>query len=417
MANVKVSDLVTVTPTTNDLVLLSQSGTTRNASVSDIRGVVNDLTSGGVDKSLSAEQGKNINNKIGDLTSLTTTDKTNVVNAIKENTTKLSTLANKNYCINGNFDIWQRGTSFNAPPHASFTTDRFMVANVITGSIPTLVHSQRQLINGELDGSNFCYRIASDSLGVLNSNDYYQLSTHIENGTRKLCGASKKVTVSFYAKSSIANKKLLCHLFQKYGTGGSPSTSEYIAGKPVVLNTSWQKFTFTFNTNTLVGKTFGTNNDDVLKVVFDIAYGLGTAPTIGDTVGENFGNGYIEIAQVKIESGDMATPFVPNLPSEEIGMCRRYYQAIPFGGLATRTSGIDIQCNLPVEMRVTPTGTVYQDNSLSNVGKMWDDTGLISTSISGYTIGWVNKNLAFINATVTALHYYTGFITLDAEIY
>ena len=37
MANVKISDLVSVTPTSNDLVLLSQGGNTRNAKVQDIR--------------------------------------------------------------------------------------------------------------------------------------------------------------------------------------------------------------------------------------------------------------------------------------------------------------------------------------------------------------------------------------------
>lgn len=67
MANVKISDLVSITPKVDDLVVISTGGVTRNAKVKDIRAVVNDLTTGGTTVPLSAEQGKVLYQKIQDV--------------------------------------------------------------------------------------------------------------------------------------------------------------------------------------------------------------------------------------------------------------------------------------------------------------------------------------------------------------
>jgi len=55
--------------------------------------IIDDLTTGGVEVPLSAQQGLVLDNKIGILSTLETVDKTNVVGAINENTSAIGQLA------------------------------------------------------------------------------------------------------------------------------------------------------------------------------------------------------------------------------------------------------------------------------------------------------------------------------------
>lgn len=87
MAQIK--DFITATPlAANELVPISQNGNTRKATVADIRGVVNDVTTGGIDKALSAEQGKilasQMSEKANDTDSNRTTTNKTVTGAINE---------------------------------------------------------------------------------------------------------------------------------------------------------------------------------------------------------------------------------------------------------------------------------------------------------------------------------------------
>lgn len=334
-----------------------------------------------------------------------------------QNSANIAKLSNKNYLINANFDIWQRGTMMLNPSGSKYLADRFNILTNITGTAPSnITHAKLPLLNGEIPNANNAYRINVDGSGILNSNDYYQLIQYIENGVQKLCGANKKITVSFYARSSIANKKLCICLTQHYGSGGNPSTTDLISGKFFNLTNTWTKYSYTFTTLTLNGKTFGNNNDDRLAIIFNYAYGSSTATLIGDTVGETFGGiGNIDLAQIKLESGDIATPFEPLLVGEEKELCMRYYQ---MGGATPQgSSGVDISMfvtsgysyhvltKFKVPMRNQPTMV------LSNIFNQNFPT--TSTVIEGLTEGFIEERIA--NGTGQG-RFVTSY-TADAEIY
>jgi hypothetical protein len=246
---------------------------------------------------------------------------------VTQNTTQLSEKANQNQNINGNFDVWQRGTTTTNPTTGTYLADRFRTSISVATPPTTVTHSRPVLTSGDIPNAYYYYRVATSGSGTFDADNFYALGQAIENGVRNLCGANKKITVSFWARSSIPNKKLGVFLAQGYGTGGSPSTREDIPGKYFVLTTNWVKYTVTIPTNTIVGKIFGTNNDDYLRTVFVYAYGSNFSMTVGDTIAESFrGSGYIDIAQIKTESGDNATPFVPRLYGEELALCQRYYE-------------------------------------------------------------------------------------------
>jgi hypothetical protein len=232
--------------------------------------------------------------------------------------------------INGNFDVWQRGTSVvvvDATP--SFIADRWRNScNDDGGTLPTITVSRQAITAGDLSNSFYHFRVNVNGAGTsLGNSSFGTVAQRIEYGTRFLAGNGKKVTVSFYAKSDIANKKIGVYLNQNYGTGGSPTSQETVTGANWTLTSNWTKYTYTFTTNTLAGKTFGTANDDYLQFVIAYQWGSTIATNVGDTIAETYvGAGNIDIAQVQLCAGEVALPFQPKSFHDELIACKRYYQ-------------------------------------------------------------------------------------------
>ncbi|MGE7614768.1 carbohydrate binding domain-containing protein [Paenibacillus sp. NPDC101420] len=224
--------------------------------------------------------------------------------------------------INGNFDVWQRGTSV---PHEGYVADRWR-AYWTTGSwMPAVTRSRLALSATELPSSMSALRWTVAAGGAANASvEAYEFQA-IENGTRYLCGAGRKVTVGFWAKSSISGKKIGLSLHRYFGNGGSPSTAEVIAGKSFTLTSTWAHYTHTFDMPTNVGKTFGTNGDDYLSLVFGLYWANGTQyggataeyPTVAGT---------IDFTRVVVSAGGVALPFNPRSAAEELALCQRYYE-------------------------------------------------------------------------------------------
>lgn len=322
--------------------------------------------------------------------------------------------------INGNFDVWQRGTSLAMSDATSyFLADRW---NEYTGkdggTLPTLTRSQQTQTTGDLDGSYYFTRLTTNGAGTsLGVNSESSMLQKIEYGTRYLCGNGKKVTVSFWAKSDIANKKIATSLYQNYGTSGSPSAGEFIKGEVFSLTSSWVKYTYTFTTNTLSGKTFGTAKDDYLQVYLWSMWGstLGNARIKTSVAAETFvGSGNIDIAQVQLCAGDVALPFMPKSYEEELRACQRYFNVINgipgyyiSPSVISSTTTVIFSIPLQVEMRTAPTismggnrGTnwYFRDNSDNT-----NTTGTLVTSGSGTK----NINVSFGSGTFTAAKIYT----------
>ena len=231
--------------------------------------------------------------------------------------------------INGNFDIWQRNITFTNPATATYTADRWKVVYVNNGTLPTsIVHSRQALTAGDVFNSFYEYRIAPNGAGSgFGVSDLYSIQQPIEHGVRNLCGASKSITISFYAKSSIGSKKIGVGAIQNYGTGGSPTAEEILTGGTVTLTSSWVRYSVTITTNTLASKTFGTNNDDALKIVIAEMWGATLGSSYGFGAAETFvGSGNIEITQVQVNEGTTAFGFWPISFADTLRQCKRYYQ-------------------------------------------------------------------------------------------
>ncbi|SCW87036.1 hypothetical protein SAMN04487970_10856 [Paenibacillus tianmuensis] len=330
--------------------------------------------------------------------------------------------------INGNFDVWQRGTTFTNPANLQYTADRYMWASVPDGGTnPILVHSRLTLASGEIPNSYFGYRINSNGSGSsYGASSLHWFSQPIEFGTRYLCGNGKKVTVSLWARSDIPGKKLGFWLRQTYGTGGAVSASEVINGASWTLGSVWAKYSFTFSTNTLASKVFSSVNNDMLEVAIAYQWGTAFASRVGTSTPETFvGAGNIDIAQVQLCAGDVALPFQPRSFAEELQLCQRYYER--YDGVAAST-----RLNLPaavaydsntfrtsmlfrVPKRVAPTmtqGGVFRfiPSGIGTNIHFFETTPFgtgIGASTSGATVG---------NSTVIQSNDTGGWIAADAEL-
>ncbi|MFC5468404.1 hypothetical protein ACFPPD_06705 [Cohnella suwonensis] len=348
--------------------------------------------------------------------------------------------------INGNFDVPQRGTSFTNPVNGAYLLDRWQVAHSADGgTLPAnITHSQQKLTPGDIPNAFFFDRITTDGAGSgFGVGAYYIKSQKIENGTRYLCGAGKKITVSFWARSNISNKRIGVSIRQNYGAGGSPSPQEFlqVAGQIITLTSTWTKYTLTFTTNTLVGKTFGTNNDDYLHLSFFHMWGTTIASNyFGGGTAETFGGaGNVpDISRVHVHAGEEDLPFPVRSFAEELALCQRYYEksyhyqttpgtASAGTGIESKYMGSTVAISQPygttkfkVKKRITPTVTIYPYTTPTNTGRVSGNDGTDLASNSGTThyigdggFGVYNNSGGTLSPSLGAVIFHW---TADAEL-
>jgi hypothetical protein len=253
--------------------------------------------------------------------------------------------AGKNKIINGDFGIWQRGTSTNSASAAStFLADRWVGRFDYSSGTASL--SQQTFTPGTApvagyEGSYFL-RLTMPS----GASSYGALAQKIED-VRTLAGQT--VTVSFWAKSSLAQSATIL-LRQDFGTGGSAIVDLTTAYS---LTTAWQRFTWTVTLGSLSGKTIGTGSNLLLQ---PFIYGIYTSSSTLDIWG------------VQVEAGNVATAFqtATGTIQGELSACQRYYFKHPATGANSpintgsyySSSNVGTIVPFPVTMRVAPTFSV-----------------------------------------------------------
>jgi hypothetical protein len=289
----------------------------------------------------------------------------------------------RNAIINGNFDIWQRGTSFTGN---EFGADRWFNRRV--GSTCTM--SRQAFTLGQTDVPNeptyFCRMAVTSSAGAGN---FVRLQQNVES-VRTFAG--QNVAISFYAKADSA-RPIAVELVQYFGTGGSPSsTVEAIGVTKTTLSTSWQKITVTASMPSISGKTLGSNDDHSFSLYVWLDAGSNFNSST-DTLGQQ--SGTFDIAQVQFEAGSVATPFERRPIGTELALCQRYYQTISSGsgaGYATGAGqGWPVYFRLPVKMRSAPTVTVTYNAANCTVTTeniAADHFASIATSSGSGTLSW-----------------------------
>lgn len=256
--------------------------------------------------------------------------------------------------INGNFDVWQRGTSFTSIANAAFSADRF--SYFITGSSNNA--SRGTFTLGQTDVPNFPrYYLTNAVTTSAGASNRVAMVYKCEDLTKF---AGKTFTLSFWAKAD-ASKNIAVEFLEFFGTGGSPSaTVTGIEVTKLSLTTAWAKQTITVDVPSISGKTIGTDNNSSFQIIFWFDAGSDyNART--SSLGQQ--SGTFDIAQVQLCAGDVALPFMPKSYEEELRACQRYCLAVTTVGVneaigfGTPSSATVAYIHIPTKntLRVAPT--------------------------------------------------------------
>ena len=304
-----------------------------------------------------------------------------------------SFLAGRNKILNGDFGIWQRGTSFTITADA-YTADRWV--NQVNGT-GTRTVTQQIFTPGTAPvagyESAYFLRMACTATGTAS---YFNCKQRIED-VRTFAGQT--ITVSFWARAGASLSSAFFGVTQNFGSGGSGSVDT--AGSNITFTTSWARYTQTFTIPSVSGKTIGTGS--CLEVV--VSFG-----------GQTFAS--FDIWGVQVESGSVATPFTTATGTlqGELAACQRYYEksydqatnpgtATAYGCItgsynaaASTTGYLGATLVYKVPKRAIPTLTIY------------DDAGA-SAKCSRGSLGIANtagQTVANTNATTTAALVYSS---------
>lgn len=314
-----------------------------------------------------------------------------------DGTLQSSAPVGRNLIINGNMQIAQRGTSASGITGSVYGgPDRFETAMTTAG---TWTQSQEAdapegfVSSLKLECTTADASLAAGDRVRLRQSIEAQNLQHLAFGT----ASAKSLSLSFWVKSN----KTGTYIAELYSSDSNRNISKTYS---IDSADTWEKKTFTY-----IGDTVGTINNDNgigIQIYFWLGAGTdftsGTMPTTWETlVDANRAAGqtvnladtvsnYINITGVQLEVGTTATDFENLQYGTQLSLCQRYYyksmQGTPANNIPTsdflsssgyngytmftNTEGRSEYFQHPVQMRASPTVTIYSSNRANTAGKL-----------------------------------------------
>ena len=300
---------------------------------------------------------------------------------------KVEQLSNPNLLINGDFQIWQRGTSFSATNKTLYHADRWVITSRKHNITQLSDKGGLRMTKSEIDDTGWFIR--------------------------------QRIPKEEYSKLLGCKVTLSC----KFKTDGNQQGFEIYdrQNKTVVANSK-------YNT---------TMQEGIMSHTFQFEYdGNSEYLEISFIGGDNNNNSatYYEIEWMKMECGELATPFVPRLYAEELALCQRYcQQLIPSGskfgviGTGLIIDAPRVYVPLTCTMRTKPTLVVSGKYTFRTSGSAANSPALTNFRIDNMTNNGINLNADFDSSATNLpsngssgeiwLANSLGSFLLDAEIY
>ena len=312
---------------------------------------------------------------------------------------------NRNVIINGDMSVAQRGTTFSGMTLGQYTLDRWSSST----SGANLTMSQQSFTGTDIDNFNSKHYIR---LTVNTANNNCGFLQYVEDVKRFL---GKTITLSFKAKGTnpaggIIETAISCYT----GTGGSYTTENR---QQYSVTSDWQTFSFTTTIQSASGLTI--NDADSVMYVYPVIQPAGDTSTTSWEV---------DVAEVQVEYGNIATPFEVVPYDVNLQRCKRYFErlhrdssgdervAVGWFNTTTDFNGL-INYN---EKRVNPTITI---NNVGSFRVNYLNSATTPSSASGNFIGKKTCNTSWVVSGMTAgqgggvrTDLTTASIDVDAEL-
>lgn len=287
----------------------------------------------------------------------------------------------KNYIINGDFEIWQRGVSF--PSANGYTADRWYAHQ--TGTKCTVVKTGLGAVG---------FRAGLVFTGVA-GNTLCRIFQPIEavNCAHLTASKSNTVTVGFNA----------------YQTTGAPLSISVILLKHTVLDSTTGATVLGTQVASVPNSTHGRHSASFSLAADDLQYGC----TLILSAESGLTSGLLAFTGVSLEEGATAATFERRPHGIELSLCQRYYESGGFSTVSHSSSPYAGQfINYLVMKRAVPTVVTY-DNA-GNVGKLTIDATNNNNSI---VLPFINgARIGLNNVAVSPSQFIAGSYTASAEI-
>lgn len=298
--------------------------------------------------------------------------------------TELTAKENPNTIINGNFDIWQRNTSFTNPTNNQYLADRFKILHNGSGtrSITRQPFNTADRIPSVTFGHPTYYlRYLKNTIGTGVDNPSGAADV-IQQPVEGIMTLSGPVTFSFWVRAS-ANTTISPFLNQ-FGLGGASNSRCYtkvgLGSQGEFSAVDWtQAYSVSLTANVWTQISFSCvldSNFGIDSLSFPAAHGIGVNIALPNTAFINY-----DITSVSLEKGSIATTKNPNSVQQELTACLRYYETIVASVASYVTSPPAIVtsfCNFRQIKRATP--TLVNLGDIASVGSGVASTPAISSS-------------------------------------
>ena len=317
---------------------------------------------------------------------------------LADNLPSVGQLSGRNMIINGSMNLSQRGSSFaSVSSGEAYTVDRFGRYINAAGTWTITQSTDTPTGQGFANSIKFDCTTANGSLSASSEYLFFQRFEgqdlqRLKKGTAN----AEKVTLSFWVKSA----KTGTYITELYDNNNSRHISRAYT---ISSANTWEKKILTFDGDTTGAIT--NNNNTSIQLNFMLANGSnwtsGTLQTSwGANTQANRAVGQVNLADstsndwyltgVQLEVGDTATDFEHRTFADELQRCQRYFCRTYAYGTATGASDTSAACistginasytyasagnfNFPVEMRASPTVTLYSTYNANTTGKVTAD--------------------------------------------